>query len=50
MDLEKNLQHQTQAFTVFNNLEIEGPKGVDKQFLNPVLKIYDGNNTYPKTL
>jgi type III restriction enzyme len=53
-NFEKNLQHQTQAVkstvTVFDNLEIEKPKGVDKQFLNPVLKIYDGNNTYPKNI
>ena len=51
-NFEKNLQHQSQAVkstvSVFDNLEIENPKGVDKQFLNPVLKIYDGNNTYPK--
>ncbi len=53
-NFEKNLQHQTQAVkstvTVFDNLEVEKAKGVDKQFLNPVLKIYDGNNTYPKNV
>lgn len=53
-NFEKNLQHQSQAVkstvSVFNNLEIENPKGVDKQFLNPVVKIYDGNNTYPKNI
>jgi type III restriction enzyme len=53
-NFEKNLQHQTQAVkstvSVFDNLEIEKPKGVDKQFLNPFLKIYDGNNTYPKNI
>ncbi|WP_417874028.1 type III restriction-modification system endonuclease [Xanthomarina gelatinilytica] len=53
-NFEKNLQHQSQAVkstvSVFNNLEVEKPKGVDKQFLNPVLKIYDGNNTYPKNI
>lgn len=53
-NFEKNLQHQTQAVkstvSVFDNLEVENPKGIDKQFLNPVLKIYDGNNTYPKNI
>jgi type III restriction enzyme len=53
-NFEKNLQHQSQAVkstvSVFNNLEKEKPKGVDKQFLNPTLKIYDGNNTYPKNI
>jgi type III restriction enzyme len=53
-NFEKNLQHQTQAVkstvTVFDNLEIEKAKGVDKQFLNPILNIYDGNNTYPKNI
>ena len=53
-NFEKNLQHQTQAVkstvTVFDNLEVEDPIGVDKQFLNPLLKIYDGNNTYPKNI
>ncbi|WP_438989754.1 type III restriction-modification system endonuclease [Polaribacter sp.] len=53
-NFEKNLQHQAQAVkstvSVFDNLEIENPKGVDKQFLNPVLKIYDGYNTYPKNI
>lgn len=53
-NFEKNLQHQSQAVkstvSVFDNLEIENLKGVDKQFLNPVLKIYDGNNTYPKNI
>lgn len=53
-NFEKNLQHQSQAVkstvSVFNNLEVENPKGVDKQFLNPALKIYDGNNTYPKNI
>ncbi|WP_034257714.1 type III restriction-modification system endonuclease [Altibacter lentus] len=53
-NFEKNLQHQSQAVkstvSVFNNLEKENPKGVDKQFLNPTLKIYDGNNTYPKNI
>lgn len=53
-NFEKNLQHQSQAVkstvSIFDNLEIENPKGVDKQFLNPVLKIYDVNNTYPKNI
>ncbi len=53
-NFEKNLQHQTQAVkstvNVFDNLEVEQAKGVDKQFINPVLKIYDGNNTYPKNI
>ena len=53
-NFEKNLQHQSQAVkstvSVFNNLEAEKTKGVDKQFLNPLLKIYDGNNTYPKNI
>lgn len=53
-NFEKNLQHQTQAVKstvkVFDNLEIEKAKGVDKQFLNPILRIYDGNNTYPKNI
>ena len=53
-NFEKNLQHQTQAVkstvNVFDNLEIENPKGIDKQFLNPDLNIYDGNNTYPKNI
>lgn len=53
-NFEKNLQHQTQAvkstINVFDNLEIEKAKGVDKQFLNPIIKIYDGNNTYPKNI
>ena len=53
-NFEKNLQHQTQAVkstvSVFDNLEVEKAKGVDKQFLNPILNIYDGNNTYPKNI
>jgi type III restriction enzyme len=53
-NFEKNLQHQTQAVKstvkVFDSLELEKAKGVDKQFLNPVLKIYDGNNTYPQNI
>ncbi len=53
-NFEKNLQHQTQAVknavSVFNNLELEKAKGVDKQFLNPVLNIYDVNNIYPKNI
>ena len=53
-NFEKNLQHQSQAVkstvSVFDNLEVENAKGIDKQFLNPVLKIYDGNNTYPKNI
>ena len=53
-NFEKNLNHQTQAVkstvNVFDNLEIENAKGVDKQFLNPILNIYDGNNTYPKNI
>jgi len=53
-NFEKNLQHQTQAVkstvNVFDNLEVEQAKGVDKQFINPVLNIYDGNNTYPKNI
>lgn len=53
-NFEKNLQHQTQAVkstvNVFDSLEVEKAKGVDKQFLNPILNIYDGNNTYPKNI
>jgi type III restriction enzyme len=53
-NFEKNLQHQTQAVKstvkVFDSLEVEKAKGVDKQFLNPVLNIYDSNNTYPKNI
>lgn len=53
-NFEKNLQHQTQAVkstvTVFDNLEVEKAKGVDKQFLNPVIKIYDSNNTFPRNI
>jgi type III restriction enzyme len=53
-NFEKNLQHQTQAVKstvkVFDNLDVEKAKGVDKQFLNPILNIYDGNNTYPKNI
>ena len=53
-NFEKNLQHQSQAVkstvSVFDNLEVVEPKGVDKQFLNPVLKIYDDNNIYPKNI
>jgi len=53
-NFEKNLQHQTQAVKstvkVFDNLEVEKAKGVDKQFLNPILNIFDGNNTYPKNI
>ena len=53
-NFEKNLQHQSQAVkstvSVFDNLEVVDPKGVDKQFLNPVLKIYDDNNIYPKNI
>lgn len=53
-NFEKNLQHQTQAVkstvTVFDNLKVEKAKGVDKQFLNPLLNIYDSNNTYPKNI
>jgi len=53
-NFEKNLQHQTQAVkstvAVFGNLVVEKAKGVDKQFINPVLNIYDGNNTYPKNI
>jgi len=53
-NFEKNLQHQTQAVKstvkVFDNLEVEKAKGVDKQFLNPILNIYDVNNTYPKNI
>lgn len=53
-NFEKNLQHQTQAVKstvkVFDSLEVEKAKGVDKQFLNPILNIYDGNNTYPKNI
>ena len=53
-NFEKNLQHQTQAVKstvkVFDSLEVEKTKGVDKQFLNTILNIYDGNNTYPKNI
>ena len=53
-NFEKNLQHQSQAVkstvSVFDNLEIENLKVVDKQFLNPVLKMYDGNTTYAKNI
>ena len=53
-NFEKNLQHQTQAVKstvkVFDSLEVEKAKGVDKQFLNPVLNIYNSNNTYPKNI
>ena len=53
-NFEKNLQHQTQAVKstvkVFDSLEVEKAKGVDKQFLNPILNIYDRNNTYPKNI
>ncbi|MGB0881132.1 MAG: DEAD/DEAH box helicase family protein, partial [Polaribacter sp.] len=53
-NFEKNLDHQTQAVkstvAVFDNLEVENPKGVDRQFLNPVLKMYDGNTTYAKNI
>jgi type III restriction enzyme len=53
-NFEKNLQHQTQAVKstvkVFASLEVEKAKGVDKQFLNPILNIYDGNNNYPKNI
>ncbi len=49
-NFEKNLQHQTQAVkstvNVFDNLEVEQAKGVDKQFINPVLDIYSGIDTY----
>lgn len=45
-NFEKNLQHQTQAvkstIAVFDNLEIKRAKGVDKQFLNPVIDIFSG--------
>ena len=48
-NFEKNLQHQSQAVkstvSVFDNLEIEKPKGVDKQFLNPVIDIFSGVST-----
>lgn len=53
-NFEKNLQHQSQAVkstvSVFDNLEIENPKGVDKQFLNPVIDIYSGTNTYAENI
>lgn len=53
-NFEKNLQHQSQAVkstvAVFDNLETEKAKGVDKQFLNPVLKMYDGTTTYAKNI
>ena len=53
-NFEKNLQHQSQAVKttvkVFDSLEVEKAKGVDKQFLNPILNIYDSNNTYPKNI
>ncbi|EDP94661.1 type III restriction-modification system endonuclease [Kordia algicida OT-1] len=48
-NFEKNLQHQTQAVkstvSVFDNLEVENPKGIDKQFLNPVIDIYSDVKT-----
>jgi type III restriction enzyme len=48
-NFEKNLDHQSQAVkstvSVFDNLEVANPKGVDKQFLNPVIDIYSGVNT-----
>ncbi|SFD06184.1 type III restriction-modification system endonuclease [Algibacter pectinivorans] len=54
-NFEKNLQHQTQAVkstvSVFDNLEVENPKGIDKQFLNPVIDIYSGVSTsYAKNI
>ena len=53
-NFEKNLQHQTRAVKsavgVFDNLEIIKSKGVDKQYVNPVLKMYDGNTTYAKNM
>lgn len=54
-NFEKNLQHQSQAVkstvSVFDNLEIENPKGVDKQFLNPVIDIFSGVSTsYPENI
>lgn len=54
-NFEKNLQHQSQAVkstvSVFNNLEVEKPKGVDKQFLNPVIDIFSGVSTsYPENI
>lgn len=53
-NFEKNIEHQTQAvkstIEVFENLEKEEAKRVEKQCLNPVLKIYDANNTYAKNI
>jgi len=53
-NFEKNLQHQTKAVKsavgVFDNLEIIKPKGVDKQYVNPILQMYDGNTTYAKNI
>ncbi len=48
-NFEKNLQHQTQAVNstvgVFDGLEIIQPKGVDKQYINPVIDIFSGVST-----
>ncbi len=48
-NFEKNLEHQTQAVkstvAVFDNLEIKQAKGVDKQFLNPVIDIFSDVST-----
>lgn len=55
-NFEKNLQHQSQAVkstvAVFDNLEVENPKGVDKQFLNPIIDIYSGGiiTSYPENI
>ncbi len=54
-NFEKNLQHQSQAVKstvfVFDNLEVKKPKGVDKQFLNPVIDIYSSTSTsYAKNI
>lgn len=55
-NFEKNLQHQSQAVkstvSVFNNLEVENPEGIDKQFLNPVIDIYSGGaiTSYPENI
>lgn len=54
-NFEKNLQHQSQAVkstvSVFDHLEIENPKGVDKQLLNPTIEIYSGVSTsYAKNI
>lgn len=42
-NFEKNLAHQSQAventIAVFDGLEIQEPKSIDKQYINPIIKI-----------